>query len=228
MAEGGDPLATYLIGFMYSKGMGFELNRTEARRWLEIAAATGHPAGQLELGAFLLDPEFSSAAGDRERGWELVELASQKDYAKANSYLAYGLLTGSYRKVDNARAKALLQKASDAGHPYAIFALGYHFGEKQASMNKLRQLAKGGNLDGDHWLCIFAFNDKDHATAAETCSRAAKANFPNAKARLALLFENGKGVPAASDRATYWAKQALLTPDLEAGYRPRMKELASR
>ena len=50
LAEQGDALAQYNLGFMYSKGQGVQQDYTTARQWYEQAAAQGDALAQSNLG----------------------------------------------------------------------------------------------------------------------------------------------------------------------------------
>ena len=83
LVAGGDPLATYLLGYMQHFGLGVPKDLTAARKTLEIAAAQGTPYGQLELAYFLRVNARDDT--DRARSLELYKAAAEQDYAHQDS-----------------------------------------------------------------------------------------------------------------------------------------------
>ena len=49
-AERYDPVAEYKLAHLYATGNGVEGNKRDAQKWLELAAANGHPDAQYALG----------------------------------------------------------------------------------------------------------------------------------------------------------------------------------
>jgi TPR repeat protein len=222
-AEGGDPVALYLLGYMYSYGFGIGQDLGEARKWLERAAATGHPAGQLEYGYFLAHQ--SNRPGERKSALELYRKAAAQGFTKAKTHLAATLLAGDMGETNRPEAMRLLNEAASAGHPNALFMLA-QLGQKANSVAALRKLADAGNLDGDHWLCEIAIRDGDHQAAADRCLKAARGGFSDARAHVASLYANGQGLPRSESDARYWARLARSQLDLRPDLKARVAALA--
>jgi TPR repeat protein len=125
LASQGNAIATYLLGYMYEFGVGVPLDLSKARAWLEKAAATHTPSGELELGYFL--EHHASAPDDKKRALELYEAAAQQNFAKAQAHLAIGLMDGTlaaHTPENHDRGLDLLKRAAVGGYPFAMFALG--------------------------------------------------------------------------------------------------------
>lgn len=223
MAEAGDPLALYLVGYMFEFGVGVGRDLIQARAWLERAAASGHPAGQLELGYFLL---AHGTAAERPRGLDLYRRASDQGYAKAKSHLAAALLNGTFGTTDRAEALPLLRDAAAAGHAYALQALAVLGENRDAHVRALEALATAGNAEGSAWLCEIASTEIPIDSAFTRCLAAATAGYANARAHTALLYARGVGVEPSPADARYWARLAVSATDLRADLRPRLAELA--
>lgn len=224
MAEAGDPLALYLVGYLFEFGVGVERDLGQARTWLERAAASGHPAGQLELGYFLL---AHGGEPERSRALDLYRQASGQGYAKAKSHLAAGLLIGTFGVTDRAEALRLLRDAAAAGHAYAFQALAVLGENRDAHVRALEELAAAGNAEGSNWLCEIAATGIPIDSAFSRCLAAATAGYANARAHAALLYAGGIGVEASPADARYWARLALSATDLRADFRPRLAALAN-
>ena len=208
----GDPVAQYLLGYMYHFGVGAEEDLARARGWLERAAAQGHPAGQLELAYFLdkHEPE------ERTRARALYEAAAAQDYAKAQSHLAFQLWNAPDNERDPERAITLWEKAAAGGHVYANFALALYVpAQRMAAMERLRAISAAGNAEGDNWLCeINYFADKAGEHPAY-CEQAALAGYSGARAIFAQMQSSGDGIDQSPGQAEYWAKLALTQPELK-------------
>lgn len=226
LADGGDPLALYILGYMYSYGLSVPQDLAQAEAWLKRAAETDNAAGQLEYGYFLL--HRSKAATAKQAARELYEKSAAQGYAKAKTHLASAFLNGEFgptSAADLARAPKLLAEAGELGYAGAFANLIYIAPAK--AMAGLEALAAKGNVDGDHWLCRVEADAGRFDEAAPHCLKAAGARYVNAQAQLALLYAAGKGVPASPTLARYWARIALSQDDLYGGLRSRIAPLAN-
>jgi len=61
LAREGDPAAQVNLARLYSEGLGIPAEPRVARRWIELAASSGHPLGQYRLGEIY----ETSAGGSR-------------------------------------------------------------------------------------------------------------------------------------------------------------------
>lgn len=219
-----DPVAQYLLGYMYEFGVGMPRDLVAARNWLEKSAAQGHPAGQLELGYFLR----AHAPQEAARARELYEQAAAQDYAKAKSHLGDLLIVEARGERDpakvaalKARARTLFEQAAAKGHPFAMFALGAHIGETETATTLLNALAAKGNREGDHWLCELEYyrNALSSAEAERHCTRGASGGFAGSQFLQARRYADGLGVPKSAREADYWARLALSHKELDPGRR---------
>ncbi|GAA0638944.1 hypothetical protein GCM10009424_12040 [Sphingomonas ursincola] len=219
-----DPVAQYLLGYMFEFGVGVPRDLAAARTWLERSAAQGHPAGELELGYYLR----AHAPEEAARARELYEMAAAQDYAKAKSHLGDLLIVESRGERDpvkvaalKERARSLFQQAADKGHPFAMFALGAHIGDAATASAMLDALAAKGNREGDHWLCELAYfrNDLASADAVRHCMRGASGGFAGSQFLQARRYADGLGVPRSPREADYWARLALSHKELDPGRR---------
>lgn len=228
MVEGGDPLATYLLGYMQEFGLGVPRDLVKARATLERAAAYGTPSGQLEYAYFL--HHHASGPADRQRAVELYRAAAAQGFAKARGHYAGVLMAGQL--VDNTPANyeaglEQLRLAAKADYPYALYSLALadapaRQGEWQA---RLQALADGGDADAHHWLCTIEVGRSRRAAAIPHCAIAAAAGFPDSQAQMALAANEGWTQPRSTRDALHWMRQALSRPDLDDGSRAQMLSL---
>ncbi|MEH6791270.1 caspase family protein [Parasphingorhabdus sp.] len=211
LASAGDPLAQSFLGYMYHLGVGVRKDPRQARQWLEKSAAQGHPAGQTELAWYLQENEPGAAS----RTLELYLLAAAQGYAKAQSHLGFALWEGKFGLTDKRRALELFAAASDRSHPYATYALGIYGDQIEQSMRKLRELADGGNVEGNNWICELQYQLGQADKVAKDCSLAARGGYAGARAIWAQLHDRGQGIPKSPSEARYWATLASSQPELD-------------
>ncbi|MCW0182052.1 MAG: caspase family protein, partial [Zavarzinia sp.] len=217
LADGGDPLAQHLAGYMFSLGVGVKKDVTRARAYLEKSAAQNFPAGQQELAYLLL--ETDPTPDNVKRAYDLYVASSNAGFSKAKTHLAYRLAIGTFGPADFVRSQALYAEAAAKGHPAAIFALTVFPDTRAANMLRLRAIADGGNPEGNHWLCEAHFDAKTLAQAIDDCGTGARAGFAGSRAILAWAYANGSGVAADPKEAAYWAKLARDLPELRKDQR---------
>ncbi|MGN6692429.1 MAG: caspase family protein [Sphingopyxis sp.] len=217
LADGGDPLAQHLAGYMFSLGVGVKKDVPRARAYLEQSAAQNFPAGQQELAYLLLETDPTPA--NVKRAYDLYVASSDAGFSKAKTHLAYRLAVGTFGLPDFVRSQALYAEAAAKGHPAAIFALTVFPDTRAANMVRLRGIADGGNPEGNHWLCEAHFADKTLAQAIDDCGIGARAGFAGSRAILAWAYAKGSGVTADPKEAAYWAKLARDLPELRKDQR---------
>lgn len=230
-ATRGDPTAQSLYGYMLHLGVGVRKDVAAARGWLEKSAAQNSPVGQTEFAWYLQENAARGPAGDadRARALALFEAAAAQGYAKAQSHLGSALQMGTLGPRDPARALSLFAKASEAGHVYATFASGIYGGQAAAAEQKLRAVAKAGNIEGNYWLCELYNYQNRPGLAAQDCLLAARDGYAGARAITALLYERGQGFAKSQQDADYWARLALDKPELTQAQKAQMQSLlASR
>ncbi|GAB5486553.1 MAG: hypothetical protein Pars2KO_01230 [Parasphingorhabdus sp.] len=221
LANNGDALAQSFLGYMYHLGVGVKQDMALARQWLEKSAAQNHPAGQTELAWFLQE----NAPDEASRTIELYLLAAAQGYAKAQSHLGYALWEGKLGITDRKRSIELFNAASEAGHPYATYALGIYGKQMNNSMTRLRVLADAGNVEGNNWICELQYQMGNADKVAKDCSLAARGGYAGARAIWAQLHDRGQGIPKSPSEARYWAKLASSQPELEL--RPDLAQSAT-
>ena len=222
MADGGDEIALYLVGYMYANGVGVAEDHGVARGWLERAAATGHPAGLLELGYFL---SRHGTADEHPRALELMRAASDLGYAKAKSHLAAALIAGSLGVTNVAEAIRLYHEAADLGHAWAYYALTIRREEPQTQIAALEALADSGNAEGHNWLCEISRSGFEIEGAFDHCLQAARIGYVVPQAYAAIMYSTGDGVPASQSRARYWARIAVNSPEIRPLLKNRMEAI---
>ena len=228
LAEGGDRLATYILGYMYEFGVGVPMDLAKAREWLEAAAKQGTPWGQLELGYFLLT--HSQGPADLTRAIDLYRAAAAQGYAKAQGHLAAIYLEGAFvpHSPDNRQhGLELMVPAAQGGYPFAMFVLadvGPPAGQAAWQAN-LRRLADSGDSEGSKWLCELETKRGESKAAFRDCTDAANAGDSNAQAHLAIAYHVGAVATKSEADAMHWTRLALAQKDLRSDLRQALLAL---
>ncbi|WP_365834802.1 caspase family protein [Altererythrobacter sp.] len=220
LADNNDPVATYFLGYMQEFGIGVPRDLEKARATLEKAAAFETPYGELELAYFL--HHNGKNAADRQRAVSLYESAAGRDFAKARAHYARVLMAGVLveQSPENYRAGLeQLKQATESKYPYAFYALALADGaENQAKwIGSLEALRQDGDVDADHWLCVFNVQKTNYDIALPLCENAAEAGYADAQAYLARANHEGWVSEPSPRLAKHWMRQAISSPDLPAG-----------
>lgn len=222
LAEGGDPMAAYLLGYMFEFGRGAQQDLVQARVWLETAAKSGLAPAQLELAYFL--EHHGQGPDDIASGRTLMEAAAAQGFAKAQAHLA-NLLMNDGSRSDYDRGVQLYRAAAAQGYPQALYALAV-LKDAEARVG-LAALASSGDMASHQWLCELAAGNGGVGAALADCTAAAEAGYALSQARLAIAYHDGDGVTADPDEARHWARLALAQPDLRDDLRARVQALGS-
>jgi TPR repeat protein len=226
LAKAGDSLAAYFLGSMYELGIGVAPDLKTAQSWLEKSAAAGNASGQTALAYFL--EHHSSGPGDTARAVNLLKAASLQGFAKAQAHYGLGFMDGTAAPRTSesyAIGRDLMRKAAAQGYPYAMFTLALRGedDEKGRYEAQLQALAAAGNPDGNHWLCELSAQRHGAGGALQDCLVAARANFANAQAEVAIAYHDGLGVAASSEEAEHWARLAFAQAALRADLRRKLQ-----
>jgi len=90
----------------------------EALRYYRMAADSGDPRGELELGRMYLNGEGVESNPAVAREW--IERAAGRDHGPAVTQLAYGYLNGGLGlEIDEAEARRLFQRSVELGQQQA-------------------------------------------------------------------------------------------------------------
>jgi TPR repeat protein len=219
LAEGGDPMAAYLLGYMFEFGRGAQQDLVQARTWLERAAASNIAPAQLELGYFLL--KNGASDDDRRRGRALIEAAAAQGFAKAEAHLAGDVLMPDGVRADYDRGVDLYRAAARQNYPQALYALATL--NDAGAKGKLALLAAGGDMASRQWMCELAAANDAVAYALPECTAAAQAGYAISQARLAIVYHDGQDVPADPDEARHWTRLALEQPDLRPDLQAKLR-----
>jgi len=120
-ADAGYPGCQARIGHQYAAGIGVPQDLLLARKWFRKAARAGHALGALGMGLLTLDHYGPVRRHYNPKPW-LQQAIDAGDITAVLALALYGL--DHPEDPDAQRAGALLLRAAQAGHPFAMIKLG--------------------------------------------------------------------------------------------------------
>lgn len=217
---------------LFPAGINIERNEEEGYRWLERAAAAGHPFAQLDLAQRFLYG-WSGGQPDIPRAVELLKASAKQDCSKAHVVLSRMLLEGKLVARDPKAGVEHLRAAAELGNPDAAGELGVLLAsgtdvaadpveavlwfEKAVARNHSSSALNLANMCLRGQGCPQNFNK-----AAGLYRKAIKlGRYAQAQWRLGSLHESGRGVEQDPFEASELYRQAA-----EQGFAPAQFSLA--
>lgn len=153
--------------------VGLPLAQAETRRAAEEVVAPA-PAKKVRASVASRAARYAFDRGDLDAAVTLWSQCAEAGEAPCQSSLASVLMSGIRGEKDNAAAIALLTRAVEADDAFGAFLLAgfYYHGDEAAGLKV------------------------DHARAFDLFRRADRAEIPEARAELAMMYLRGDGVPA--------------------------------
>lgn len=160
---------------------------------------------------------------DDLKSFEKCRQGAEKGILAAQYDLAIMYESGKGVAQDKNRAFEWFQKAAVAGHPDALFDLGYKYytGDHGATtpdyakaFDYYQKAAVAGHSDV-HWRIGLMYVcgegvKQDDAKAFECYQKGAAAGCPKSKFRLGYMYEHGRGVTKDDAQAAEWYQKANL------------------
>ena len=200
LAEKGDALAGFIVGFMYADGKGVPQDFVEVHKWFG-RAPTKDPT-----------PEHMETVR------RLFRNAAEQGDALAQFFM--GLLSGDGKGgVDSVEAAKWLRKAAEQGHALSQYFLGnmYRKGDGLSQNHteavKLFRKASAKGLPWAQLVLGDMYRDgdgvpQDPAEAAKWFRKAADQGAAEAQFSLGNLYTEGMGVPQDYSQAKRWYRLA--------------------
>src|SRR5262245_8160682 len=122
LAQGGDPVAQEILGFMYARGEGIPADETAAYHWFALAADAGRTEAQFQLGRLYRD----GAGVPRDSKTALYWFGKAAQQGSPDAMNAAGeIYLGRYDvHVDYAAALEWFFHAAEHGSAQAMFNIG--------------------------------------------------------------------------------------------------------
>ena len=213
LADGGDPVAQFNLGFCYAQGHGVARDKIQAAQWYRLAAEQGHGEAQYRLGLYCEDEGVKDAPEVATHWYFKKENEAAKWYSEAamqgHSEAQYrlGLLCieesefdpdkfafdreaaeGAKASSDAAAESATewLRMAAEKGHADAQFLLGQRY----------RHSSSGDGRNGA--------SKENYAEALKWYRDAAMQGHPSAQFSLGIMSMNGEGMEQDLLQAYMW------------------------
>ncbi len=123
-AQTGNVDAMFIAGGMYMRGLGTQVNRAEAFKWLYNAAINGRSSKESEriLAEFFITGQNAPKNYDEALRW--YEKAATRGDLEAQSELGFFYFTGNLVEKDYVKARNWFEKAARNGYPMAQYNMG--------------------------------------------------------------------------------------------------------
>lgn len=121
LANSGDPVAQYRLGFRYAKGQGIPKDERKAVFWFRKAADQGHAVSQCNLGVMYANGQ--GVAKDESQSVFWYRKAADQGDAWAEYYLGVSYAKGTGVRKDLPNAMHWLRLAVQHGNPEAVNAI---------------------------------------------------------------------------------------------------------
>ncbi|PCI87177.1 MAG: hypothetical protein COB24_07160 [Hyphomicrobiales bacterium] len=179
--KAGSADAAFLLGEIYRKGFGTQVDIKQALSWYRKAANMDHSEAAFTFGYALsqgigLDKNISEAKLYFQKAAKADHLIAQYNLA-----IIYAGLAG--QAADYTKAFKWFKRAADNGHH-----------QSQVDVSTLYSLGKGIK--------------QNHTMAARYMQQAAQNGRSDAMVRYAIMAFNGKGIDRDLDQAVFWLKKA--------------------
>lgn len=208
-ADQGDADAQFLLGVRYVDGQGVDQDYAKAALLWQQAAAQNHAKAQFFLGVLYFNGQ--GVPKDEAMAISLWQQAADQNHADALFNLGAIYANGQGVFQDYAKAISFWKKAVDKGHMVAKLMLSHNDleafpdgGEIFFWYSKDRLMPKA-KFDLD-WMSIIGKNQDTKAFA--WWQKGADLGYVQAQYRLALSYDEGRGVPKDPVNAKKWYQKA--------------------
>lgn len=210
LSSEGSTRAAVSLWDVYSKGAAARQDRSEAARWMTVAAERGDVQSMLMLGLAYRDG--SGVGKDPEKAVQWLSSAAERGNARARNELVSIYRKGMGVERDMKAAIHWLEKSASAGDASAMFQLGTIFRDGTG--------VDADQAESDRWMSMFSASsgaiaefaladillksyrsEKERSEAFRWMERAASHGSVQAMFQLATMYRDGTGAPADSTRA---------------------------
>jgi len=206
-ATKGNSQSQYVLGLMYSDGLGVKKNKPEAIKWLRAAAGQAYAAAHYKLTKLENEPDSSNAALNRFMG------KSRRDGASMNA-------PKQEQKPDPVNQPAIAAPViSPATKPV------HHITppDDNALYRQYLTAAQQGNADARFMLGLFYLEGRgvqqNTARATSQFKLAAKQGHAHAQFSLGLMYDEGRGDIIKNEKmAEHWLSKAAMQGLADAQY----------
>ena len=171
-AEGGHPLAQYVLGDRYFEGVGVEESLPKAVEWWKKAADQGEPNAQFRYGCCLVLGIKGIVDANPECGLDLISEAAIAGDESAQLWLGNAYRDGEFVEKNHELSLTWFRSAAECGNTDAQRALGeiYSFGvgvpaDEEKAISWFRLAAEQGDAKSQGALAEIYWNRGDKGEA---------------------------------------------------------------
>lgn len=230
LARSGDAEAQFMLGRIYEKGLGVEINHKRSCYWYRKATKNSHLNAMYNLAQKYKRGE--GVVKDLDVAFELIKSAAKLGSAHAQYNLAVNAYEERSDKKLLSEAFDLLKKSAESGDSLAQYNLGRYYlydkGDRGIqSYKKARywyeKSANSNNLDAQYGICYLYDRglgvQRDMKVARSWCSKAAKEKHIDSLLLMGLWeYETSPISQKSIKKAIFWWKQAANQGDSNAYY----------
>ncbi len=218
LAQEGDCVAQYTLGYMYQNGQGVEQSNETAVEWYRKAADQGYAAAQTNLGYMYKNGHGVEQSYETAVEW--YRKAADQGYANAQNKLGDMYYFGHGVEQSYETAVEWYRKAADQGYADAQTNLGimYQYGHGveqsyETAVEWYRKAADQGNADAQYSLGYMYDNgqgvEQSYETAVEWYRKAVDQGNAYAQSNLGYMYQYGHGVEQSYETAVEWYRKAV-------------------
>jgi uncharacterized protein len=227
LAERGNPLAQFALGWMLESGTDVDRDEVEAASWYRRAGEQGNTKAQFNLGCM-----FDEGRGVKQDGSKAVEWfrkAAEQGDADAQYNLGILYYDGDGVDQDDAKAAEWFQKAAEQGTALAQYNLGFMYNVGRGVKQDDARAAEWFQKAAEQGTALAQYNlgvmydvglgvKQDDVEAAACYDNAAGQGVIEAQYRLGLMYVYGRGVKQDDTKAAEWFRKAAAQGNTKAAY----------
>jgi len=219
LAEDGDALAQYTLGWMFESGQGVKKSEQQALIWYTKAANQGHMAAQNVLATMYSKGTGVAQDNKKAVSW-FIKAANQGD-AIAQFQLGVHFQKGLGVEQDHKESLKWFKKSAAQGHITSQINLGkiYQFNKEatpdyKEAIKWYEKAASQGNALGQYYLAhMYEYGrgvNQDFKKSKSLYLQSANNHYSPSAYKIAEFYELGKGSDIDYKNALKWYKKAAF------------------
>jgi membrane associated rhomboid family serine protease/TPR repeat protein len=216
----GHVYAPNFVGYLYGKGLGVDVDSTQASVWFKLGAERGDPQAMLNL--YKYDLSAKPAGVSTIDMNNLLLMSAKKEYFPALSSLELTLLfaTGKCDDQDIAELRNAIFQGAEENNPAMVALKGWMLYHGKCApidhelgmklLHKSYELGAGraGDMLGRIYLTASGDQVANLEVARKFFETGAQKGDPRAQYELGIAFRDGLGVSKDSAKAATWLKRS--------------------
>lgn len=229
VAKEGHSDSQFLVGKIYHKGLGVEVDYSKALEWYNKAAEQGNAKAYNNIGCMYYDGLGVDKNTSEAFNWFFKAAEKGIDTAQYTIGCYYYYDDGDSVPQDIGEAKKWFEKAALQDYSQALYHLGViyfkeygSFKDKETAARYFKKAADQGLAEAQYYLG-YMYRDgegvkQDYKEAVRLLTKAAKQGHYWAQINLGFLYHEGKGITRDDSKCAYWFKKAAEKDDSYAHF----------